>query len=79
VESKFSSKQLLDYSILLLVLLYTDTQISENKLAERCTSVRSLAAETRPKDGTTSFLLTMVVTKSLPDSAKSHVMQAAED
>lgn len=44
----------------------------------RGTSVRSLAAETIPRDGTTSFLLTMVVTKSLPDSAKSHVMQAAE-
>jgi len=37
-----------------------------------------LAAEAMPRDGTTSFLLTMVVTKSLPDSAKSHVMQAAE-
>ena len=42
------------------------------------TSVRSLAVETLPRDGTTSFLLTMVVMKSLPDSAKSHVMQAAE-
>jgi hypothetical protein len=36
-----------------------------------------LAAEALPKDGTMSFLLTTEVTKSLPDSAKSQVMQAA--
>jgi hypothetical protein len=41
------------------------------------TSVRRLAAEALPKDGTMSFLLTTEVTKSLPDSAKSQVMQAA--
>jgi hypothetical protein len=43
------------------------------------TSARRLAAETLPKDGTRSFLLTTVVTKSLLDSAKSHVIQAAGD
>jgi len=36
-----------------------------------------MAAEALPKDGTRSFLLTTVVMKLLPDSAKSHVMQAA--
>ena len=41
------------------------------------TSVRRLEAEALPKDGTMSFLLTTEVTKSLPDSAKSQVMQAA--
>jgi hypothetical protein len=41
------------------------------------TSVRRLAAEALLKDGTMSFLLTTEVTKSLPDSAKSQVMQAA--
>jgi hypothetical protein len=40
--------------------------------------VRSFMAEALPKDGTTSFLLTIVITKCLLDSAKSHVMQAAE-
>jgi len=41
------------------------------------TTVRRFAAEALPKDGTMSFLLTTEVTKSLPDSAKSQVMQAA--
>lgn len=39
--------------------------------------MRRLAAEALPKDGTMSFLLTTEVTKSLHDSAKSQVMQAA--
>lgn len=56
----------------------TSDETKKQKRNNGSTSARSWAAETKEKEGTASVLFTSVVMKSLPDSAKSHVMQAAK-